>query len=448
MAGLCLAMLMPSLATSIANAALPALAQTFAASFQAAQWVLLAYLLAITTVVVVAGRVGDLFGRRRLLVVGIAGFTGASLLCGVAPTLPLLIAARALQGLGAAMMMALTMAFVGDVVPSARMGRTMGLLGTMSAIGTTIGPSLGGVLLASVGWQAIFLMNVPLGLAALGLVLRTLPADAPAPARPWAVIDLPGTALLFAGLCAYALAMTVDRGEFGLLTVGLLLAALGAGAGFLRHEARASSPLIDLRLISDPRLRSGLITTALISTVMMATLVVGPFYLSRTIGLGAAMLGIALSTGPLVATVAGIPAGHFVDRFGTHRIAVAGLVALLVGALAVSLAPDRFGGAGYLLPITLMTSGYAMFQAANNTAVIAAAEPAQRGLISAMLNLARNLGLLTGASAMGAVFALGVADDIRTAQPAAIASGMRITFAVATALTALALAVTIGRRRG
>src|SRR5882672_10467797 len=142
---LCLSMLLSSLGTSIANVGLPTLAQVFHASFHEVQWIVLAYLLAITTLIVSVGRLGDLIGRRRLLLSGICLFTVASLLCGVAPTLGLLIAARAAQGLGAAIMMALTVALVAETVPNAKTGSAMGLLGTMSAIGTTLGPSLGGI---------------------------------------------------------------------------------------------------------------------------------------------------------------------------------------------------------------------------------------------------------------------------------------------------------------
>src|SRR5215216_2191711 len=155
LASLSLSMLLSSLGTSIANVALPTLADAFNASFQNVQWIVLAYLLAITTLIVSAGRLGDMIGRRRLLLAGLALFTAASLLCGIAPTLGWLIAARAAQGLGAAVIMALTMAFVGETVPKARTGSAMGLLGTMSAIGTALGPSLGGALSPdSVGGQS------------------------------------------------------------------------------------------------------------------------------------------------------------------------------------------------------------------------------------------------------------------------------------------------------
>src|SRR5689334_9053117 len=176
LAGLSLAVLLSSLGTSIANVALPTLAQAFAASFQQVQWIVLAYLLAVTALIVGVGRLGDIVGRRRLLLAGAALFTTASALCGLAPALSMLIAARAAQGLGAAVMMALAMALVGETVAKHRTGSAMGLLGTMSAIGTALGPSLGGILIAGAGWRAVFLVNVPLGIVAL-LLARALPVD-------------------------------------------------------------------------------------------------------------------------------------------------------------------------------------------------------------------------------------------------------------------------------
>src|ERR1044071_9458039 len=177
LASLSLSMLLSSLGTSIANVGLPTLAQAFGASFQQVQWIVLAYLLAITTLIVGVGRLGDIVGRKRLLRSGLLLFTTASVLCGLAPTLRLLIAARAAQGLGAAVMMALTIAFVGDTVPKEKTGSAMGLLGTMSAIGTALGPSLGGVLIAELGWRAIFVVNVPLGILTFFLAHRYLPHD-------------------------------------------------------------------------------------------------------------------------------------------------------------------------------------------------------------------------------------------------------------------------------
>ncbi len=446
---LSLSMLLSSLGTSIANVALPTLAQAFSASFQEVQWVVLSYLLAITTLIVSVGRLGDLMGRRRLLVGGIALFTIASVGCGLAPTLWLLIVARAVQGLGAAVMMALTLALVGEAVAKARTGSAMGLLGTMSAIGTALGPSLGGLLIGGAGWRAIFLIMVPLGLLNLLLAHRCLPAVRPSTTADRSGYDLAGTALLALTLGAYALAMTVGRGQWSAFNIGLLLAAVIGVGLFLRVEARAPSPLVRLAMFRDAGLRASLATSALVMTVMMATLVVGPFYLTLALGLDAAAVGMILSIGPIVSTVSGVPAGRLVDRFGAPAIVIFGLVQMAVGCVGLAVAPALFGLAGYVAAIFVLTPGYQLFQAANNTAVMRDVPSHQRGVVSGLLNLSRNLGLVTGTAVMGAMFALAVGTtDLTAAAPEAVASGLQITFAVAAGLILMALAIAVASRAG
>ncbi|MBV4466812.1 MFS transporter [Pseudomonas sp. SWRI79] len=447
LASLSLSMLMPSLDTSIANAGLPILAEAFDASFQQVQWIVLAYLLAITTLIVSVGRLGDLVGRRRLLLAGIGIFTLSSLACGVAPSLGWLVGARAVQGLGAAIMLALTVAFVGETVPKAQTGSAMGLLGTMSAVGTTLGPSLGGLLISGFGWQAIFLLNVPLGVLNIWLAYRYLPAELQRSKSQRVGFDKAGTLLLALTLGAYALAMTIGQGELGPLNIALLMTAVVGVGLFIIVEAKVASPLIKLALFREPGLSASLAMSTLVSTVMMATLVVGPFYLSGALGLGTALVGLALSVGPLVAALTGVPAGRLVDRFGTRRMTLVGLVAMTLGTGGLSMMPVGFGILGYLAPIAVITASYALFQAANNTAIMTDIRPDQRGVIAGMLSLSRNLGLITGASVMGAVFAFASATaDITTASPAVIANGMRITFAVAVVLIVLALVVALTLR--
>ena len=448
LAGLALSMLLSSLGISIANVALPNLALAFNASFQAVQWVVLAYLLTITTLIVSVGRLGDITGRRRLLLAGIVLFTGASALCGVAPTLSLLIAARALQGLGAAVMMALTMAFVGETVAKAKIGSAIGLLGTMSAIGTALGPSLGGMLIAGLSWRAIFFINLPLGALALLLAYRYLPDDRRGPKTEPTGFDAIGTLLLALTLAAYALAMTIGRGSFGPLNIALLLLA-AAGAGlFVRFEARVTSPLIRLAMFGNLTLSASLATSMLVSTVIMATMVVGPFYLSQALGLDAALVGLVMSVGPAVAALTAVPAGRLADRFGAQRMTSVGLVGMAAGCLLLAMLPATLGIPAYIAPIVVVTASYALFQTSNNTAVMRDIGPDQRGAISGMLNLSRNLGLITGASVMGAVFALAsTTSDITTANPEAIAIGMRVTFAVAAGLIVVALAIAVSASR-
>jgi len=440
LAALSLAMLLSSLGTSIANVSLPVLAQGFSASFQQVQWVVLAYLLAITTLIISVGRLGDLIGKRRLLLVGIALFSTSSLICGAAPALGVLIAARAAQGLGAAIMMALAMAMVGDTVPKEKLGRAMGQLGAMSAVGTALGPSLGGVLISSFGWRAIFFVNVPLSLIAFALAQRGLAHDRAPSAISRTGFDIPGTVLLALSLAAYALAMTLGKEHFGTLSIALLVSAGIGTVLFMCIEARAKAPLVQLHLLRDSMLRTSLALSACVSTVMMTTLVVGPFYLAQALGLAPATVGIVMSVGPLVVAISGAPAGRMADRFGTRAITLTGLSGIAMGCLCMAATPASAGIPGYLFPIIILTAGYALFQTANNTAVMKDISPGQRGVISGLLNLSRNLGLITGAAAMGSVFALTTGySNITTAPPTAIATATRSTFAIAAAMILIAL---------
>ncbi|WP_295953960.1 MFS transporter [Rhodoferax sp.] len=448
LASLSLSMLLSSLGTSIANVALPTLAQAFSASFQQVQWVVLAYLLAITTLIVSVGRLGDILGRRRLLLGGILLFTTASVLCAAAPTLALLLAARVAQGLGAATMMALTIAFVAETVPKDKTGSAMGLLGTMSAVGTALGPSLSGVLVGGFGWRSIFLVNLPLGILAFVLAQRYLPADRLVAKADRVRFDPIGTLLLALTLAAYALAMTMGRSHFGALNIALLLAAVAGSGLFVFSQTRVASPLVQLAAFRDPALGASLAINVLVATVIMATFVVGPFYLSQALGLNAATVGMVMAIGPAISIVGGVLAGRVVDRWGAAATVVVGLVAMAAGAVALAVLPILFGVVGYIAAIAILTPGYQLFQAANNTAVIVDVPADQRGVVSGLLSLSRNLGLITGTSVMGAIFAFAAGtSDITTAQPEAVATGLQSTFAFAAMLLIAAVAIALVGRR-
>ena len=441
---LAVSMLLASLGVSIANVALPAIAEAFDAPFHTVQWVVLAYLLAITIMIVTAGRLGDILGHKRVLTGGLILFTLASLLCGASPTLPILIAARALQGVGAAVLMALSLALIRDTVPPEKIGTAMGLMGTMSAIGTALGPSLGGLLLAGPGWHAIFLIVVPLGLVNTVLVLRTIPAHDARVKDTRSRLDGWGTLFLAGALGTYALAVTIGNGTLEWLNIGLIIACAIAIGLFIRVEKAASAPLIELSALRGLRLTAGLITNFCVATVMMATLVVFPFYLSLALGLNAALVGLILTVGPVLSVICGVPSGWLVDQLGVSRIMFLGLFAMVLGCLALALMPTEFGIIGYIAAIAVLSPGYQLFQSANNTAIMSPVPTDQRGVISGMLNLSRNLGLITGAAVMGTIFTYGVGrSDIVKAAPTAVATGMHTTFAVATIIIAFALCLAI-----
>jgi MFS family permease len=197
-------------------------------------------------------------------------------------------------------------------------------------------------------------------------------------------------------------------------------------------------------MFRDPVLSASLAMSTLVSTVMMTTMVVGPFNLSQALGLKASLVGFVLSAGPMMAALTGFPAGRIVDRFGSQRMTLVGLVGIAGASVLLSIIPMRFGIAGYISPIVLMTASYALFQAANNTSIMNGVHPEQRGVISGMLSLSRNVGLITGASVMGAVFSLtSASSDMTQAEPMAVAAGMQRAFAIAAALIVFSLVIAI-----
>lgn len=450
--GLSLAILLSQLGTNIINVALPTLVTSFETSFGAVQWVVVSYLLVVTALIVGVGRFGDQLGKKRLYLWGLAIFMAASVLCALSSNLPLLVAGRAVQGLGGAIIMALSFAFVSEVFPKERTGFAMGVLSTMVSFGIALGPSLGSLALAAFGWQAMFWLNLPFGILAWLLVSRYLPntVDAPKPSVSTARFDWLGTILLAATLGAYSLAMIFSgtRGVGDTLVVQLIIGTIAGVVLFLGVQVKAKAPLLRLSMFRNLLLSTSMAMSVLVYAVMMATLVLGPFFLSKAVGLDTRAVGLVMTLGPLAAALMGVPAGFVADRIGARLAMVMGLALFALGTFTMSWVTVASGVPVYIVAILLISVGLAFFQTPNNTAVMADAKPEQRGLVSGLLALARNLGLITGASLMGAIFAHAVGDT-SAATPETIAAGMRFAFQIAAfmAATAFLLALTTLRRR-
>ncbi|WEK62232.1 MAG: MFS transporter [Candidatus Microbacterium colombiense] len=396
LSGLAVSVLVASLGTSAANVALPTIAVELESTFAQTQWVALAYLLGMTVASLTVGHLGDLLGRRKVLLAGTIVFTIAAALCTVAPTLWMLVLARAVQGIGAAVMMALPLARARDLIGPARLGAAMGLLGTTAAVGTAAGPALGGVLIAISGWPTIFALMALLGILSTLLVARQVETPLP------------------------------PRSGRGLL--GQLMAPSAVG------------PLLRIRAIS-----VGAILNLIVGAVMMSTLIVGPFFLGGALHLSPAAIGAVMAAGPVASIITGVMAGRLVDRFGARRMTTSGLSAMITGSLVLALLPAWWGLPGYIAGTVLLAPGYQLFLAANSTGVLGATPAERRGAASGLLGLSRNLGLLTGASLLGALFAVASGPTtIVAASPDALLTGLRVTFlataaalVIATALSAL-----------
>jgi len=380
---LALSMLLASLGTSIANIALPTLAKVFLLPFIQVQAVVIGYLISLTITVVIAGRLGDRYGCKSMLIVGLIIFSLASLLCSVAPSLWILVAARSFQGIGAAFLMTLAMALTRQTVSKSQLGRAMGMLGTISALGTALGPVLGGFLLVVSGWQSIF------------------------------------------GL------------QFILAGIAIILARVLLPNDYIKKQIPALTSLQ-----TDQNITPNLMVNLLVAAVMMTTLVIGPFYLSLGLSLDQMQVGLIMGIGPVVAILSGIPSGRLVDRWGSRYIVTIGLIFLIIGSLMLAILPKLIGISGYIIAIIILTSGYQLFQAANNTMTLADVPKARQGMVSGLLSLSRNMGLIIGASVMGAIFSFGVGtNQLNQATALAIIDGMQFTFICAGALMVVGLLI-------
>ncbi|WP_217356083.1 MFS transporter, partial [Ruegeria arenilitoris] len=438
------ATLTASLGISIAAVMLPTLTRCFAATVSEVQWVVLAYLTSVTITIVSAGRLGDLFGHGRLLIAGLIVFIAASVLCAIAPSLGLLIAGRALQGLGGAILIALPMSIARDFVPTERLGTAMGLLGTTSAAGTALGPSLGGVLLAMGNWRMAFWFLAGFAGVTLLLSVTAITRDSERPTVSCRELDFPGTIVLVIALAAYALATSGGASRIPVPPGALFSAALIAIVFFGLVETRVASPLVPMKLLRDQRTSIGLFLNLLVSAIMMSTLVVGPFFLAFSLELNEAIIGLVMAVGPLVAALFGVPAGWVTDRLGADRAMTIGLVQTTVGLLCLAYLPGYFGVGGYLAALIMLTPGFQLFLAANNTAVLIHAAKEQRGRLSGLLGLSRNLGLMTGASAIPTLFVNIVGKGDTTNAPAAdVAYAFSMTFTATACLALIALGLAI-----
>ncbi|MCC2548581.1 MFS transporter [Hymenobacter sp. BT175] len=442
--GVSLVMFMAGLDSNIVNVALPALARELHQPFAAVQWVVLSYLLVTTAIAAAVGRLGDQLGKKRVYLAGTLVFTFGSLLCGLSPSLGALVAARAVQGLGGAVCLALSFAVGGELVPKEQMGRTIGWLGTVASVGMTAGPTLGGLLLTWLGWQWMFLVNVPLGVLAYGLLRRSLPGpDAPQDlTQDWA-----GMGLMALWVTCYTLGLTwiESAGFWNPLVLGLLGAAAIGAAGFVAYEQRVAYPFLNPRVLRHGPLSASLLASLLVQGVMIATTIVLTYFLTGAAHYSPARIGLLLSVGPLTTVLLSPVAGYLSDRFGAARVMLAGTGLMVLAGLSLAFLQPETSDRLLALRLVLLSLGYTLFRTPNNAQVITLAPLAERGLVSGLLMKTRTLGQITGAALVGSVFArllseAGFADVSQASVPALVSSTQGAFWLIASlALAAAAL---------
>jgi EmrB/QacA subfamily drug resistance transporter len=401
---------MSTLDGSIVNIALPSIMADLEAPMAVVEWVMVIYLLVISSLLLSFGRLSDIRGRRWVYTRGLLVFSAGSLACGMAETAGWLVAARALQGLGSAMIMACTQAIVVETFPRKERGRALGTVGAVVASGLTLGPALGGWLIHHFSWSAIFYINVPIGLATAAAADRLLTGTSSDIPRK-EPFDFFGALLLAVSVAAIVFVITHGR-EWGWThpaILGLTALWLAAGLGLLAQEVRCDHPILSpallrIRLFSLPIVSLLVIFGALFSIVFLM-----PFYLIHPVGLPVKTAGVIMVT-PFVFLFLVAPAsGAISDRIGSRLLCTLGMICMATSLFSLARLTANAPLFGLLWRLALAGIGTAVFMAPNNAAAMSAVPVRHMGVAAGTVAMVRNLGMVLGialaASVFNAVFA-------------------------------------------
>lgn len=394
---------MATLDSGIVNTALPTIGLGFNAGLPQMQWVVACYFLVISCLLLLFGRMGDMYGRKRMYTVGFVVFAFASALCGAAPNLGALIAARVGQGVGAAMLMANSPGIIMAAFPGAKRGRALGMVGLTVALGSLSGPGLGGLIIQGFGWRSVFFVNVPLALAGVIMARRFLPRQQRLRDE---TLDLAGAALFAIGMVGLLLAMTRGH-EWGWLStpvLGCLCLAGAAFVGFWLWERRCAYPMLDLSLFRIWPFSSGNIVAFMAFVSMFSGAILMPFYLHGQQGLEPYATGLALSTLPLAMAISAPLSGYLSERINFATLTSAGLGIMAVGLVLLASLESSSPLWRVYLGQMVLGIGVGAFMSPNNNSVLSSAPQDKVGLVGGVLALVRNVGMVTGIAVAITVF--------------------------------------------
>jgi EmrB/QacA subfamily drug resistance transporter len=450
MAAVAVSIFLATIDGSIVNVALPTLVRELNTSFATVQWVVLAYLLALTTLTLGFGRLADIRGKKPIYVTGLIIFTVGSVLCALAPTVYWLIGFRILQAIGAAMSLALGAAIVTEAFPPQERGKALGTIGSMVSLGIVAGPLLGGLLISSLSWHWIFLVNLPVGIVGTLIAQRYVPAIQPPGGQRF---DFAGAGTLFISLIALLLGLTLGQEQGFTNPVSLVLFAVWAIflVVFITIELRSADPMIDLRLFRNRQFSINLGTGFITFVAISGTFILMPFYLENILGYPIHLVGPLQAVVPVMLGIMAPIAGSLSDRYGSRRITLIGLAAMLIGYIAITSLATTTTALGYILRMLPIGLGMGIFQSPNNSAIMGAVPRERLGIASGLLSMTRTLGQTVGIAVMGAIWAGRVVTRLEgdlsggaiTAPAEVQVAAMHDTFLVIAVLMALALAVAV-----
>jgi EmrB/QacA subfamily drug resistance transporter len=404
LAAMCFALFMIMLDNTVVNVALPSIQKDLGASISSLEWTLNAYTLSFAVLLVTGGRLGDIFGRRRMFMGGVVVFAASSALIGLAPSQGLLVAGRAIQGMGAAFMMPGTLSIISNTFPPHERGRAIGTWAGVSALALAIGPAVGGALTQYVSWRAIFFLNLPV---AMGAVVVTLFAVRESFDKTVGrSVDYAGIGTLSVGLSALVLALVEGNGwGWGSTEIVALLVTAAVGlVAFALVELRGKAPMVQFEFFRSRSFLGANTVAFIVSFAMLAMFFFIALYMQNILGYGALDAGIRFLPSTVIIIFTAPVAGRLADRIGPRIPMTAGLA---LAALALFLQSQVTTTTGYgqlLVPFMIMGLGMGLTMSPMSTAAMNAVSPDKAGVASGILSMSRMVGGTFGVAAIGALF--------------------------------------------
>lgn len=387
---------MATLDSSIVNVALPTLSGQLNSTLSTLQWVVTAYLLTITSLLPVFGRLADLVGRKKVFGLGFLVFILGSALCGLAQNIWSLVGTRVFQAVGAAMLMSNSAAIITAIFPPKERGKALGLTGTVVALGSLTGPALGGILIGLASWRSIFYINVPIGLIGFAAALLILPMDVPCKEKE--SFDFLGASAFTVGMILVLLGITNGE-DWGWLSLPILLSLVLGMASlvlFVQTERKIKHPMIDLSLFRNRPFLIGNLSGGLSFVAMFANTMILPFYLQGVLNYQPAQVGMILMIFPIVMAIVAPISGYASDRFGPMVLTTSGLVITGLSLFYFSTLSATANFYQIVPGSVLMGFGTGMFQSPNNSSVMSSVVPQKLGIAGGINSLVRNFGMVIG----------------------------------------------------
>lgn len=389
---------MATLDGSIVNVALPVMAHKLSVSMASIQWVVTSYLIVIVGTILVFGRLGDIKGKTTVFKFGVIIFTVGSFLCGFTNSLPVLVASRCLQAIGAAGTMSTSQGIITHVFPSNERGRALGLNATAVALGSMVGPPLGGIIVSVLSWQYIFLINVPIGIFALVFSTRAFPKNNRSDSSE--KLDAKGAFLFGVSMVLIFVAMTIGNniGYENFTIAILVIAAVVLFTVFIAVERRTEDPLLKLEIFYNPLFSLSIFCAFISFVAISCSNIILPFYLQYVMKLTPSITGFLMMVSPLILSIVAPISGYMSDRIGSEKLTFIGLTGTSLGLLLMAFLNQSSHMWEVIIFIAIMAMGNGMFQSPNNSLVMSTVDKKSLGIAGGINALVRNLGMVFGIS--------------------------------------------------